>query len=213
VSALVSPLPILVIAVGIAAFRAGWRCLLRPEKAGLASHPAAGAGALAFIVAMGWPLARWAWGAVQGSSVTGPGNVLIVIPALVLMVGLYAPLLAYHAGELLGRGFSTVSQPPADPEDPLERAVAAESRGDVPCAIERYLWLLEREPLHLEARTRLVLLLAATRRLKRALEVLDAGLGLDAASDEARSEWRALKEELSRALSSGEGLSRVVRGL
>ncbi len=178
----------IVLAGGVVALVGGWRCYADPDRAGVFGHPAAGIVTITFLAAMMTPLAL----SFRGDP-GGPGQVITGVFYLAFIMFLYAPLLAYHATQLAARMFSTVSQPPPEPTDPLERARAAEERGDTVIAVERYLRLLEAEPSHEEARTRLADLLARTGRVEWSKEVVEKGMSLAEVGPEARAEWRALR--------------------
>lgn len=196
--ALIAVAPYALFVVGVLAFRGGWLCRYRPERAGFWAHPAAALAVLTFMAAMIAPLSRWVARRSAAGGVYGAGGVILTVFFIALLALLYGRLLGYHAGVILSGMFSTVSEPPPDPEDPFERAKAAEDRGDVRGAIERYSWLLERRPAHAGARTRLAELLARTRRLGRASALLDEGIALLEAPEEARAHWRLLKEKWAR---------------
>ena len=195
--------PWILLATGVAAFVGGLRCFADRERAGVFAHPVAGIIAATFLLGMGVPIGLWFASnpdrmGGQGVLTLGSfGNVLIGLMVTVGLFVLFAPLLAYHLGRALGRSFATESTPPPDPEDPFERAKAAEERGDSQAAVERYEWLLKREPAHFEARTRLADLLARTGKLHRSRHVLDDGLGLPDVDDRMRSEWRRLKGRIA----------------
>lgn len=168
-------------AVGWVAFFGGWRCYTDPDSAGAFAHPAAAVVAFVFFAGM------------VALIVLGSGSRLFGIIATGLFLPLYGPLLWYHLTSVLTGTVSVLSQPPPEPTDPLERARAAEDRGDTVIAVERYLWLLEREPSHEEARTRLADLLARTGRVEWSKEVVETGMSLAEVGPEARAEWRALR--------------------
>jgi hypothetical protein len=170
---------------GFVAYFGGWRCRFDNDRAGAFDRPVAGAAALVWLLV---------WAAlVFLSSGDHPysafGKVVIVIP----IAFLYAPFLAFHAAEALRRAFSTESALPPDPEDPFERAKAAEERGDSQAAVERYAWLLEREPAHFDARIRLAELLARAGKLQRAKDVLEEGIALPDAEGWMRFKWQELR--------------------
>jgi tetratricopeptide (TPR) repeat protein len=173
---------------GFVAYFGGWRCRFDLDRAGAFDRPVAGAAALVWLLV--WGALVFASSADHGLAAFG--KVVIVVPIALL----YAPFLAFHAAESLRRAFSTESALPPDPEDPFERAKAAEDRGDTRAAVERYEWLLEREPAHFDARTRLADLLARTGRLERAREVLDKGIALDDAEGWMRFKWRELRTRI-----------------
>lgn len=168
-------------AVGWVAFFGGWRCYTDPDSAGVFAHPAAALVALAFLAGM------------VALIVLGSGSRLFGVIAAGLFLPLYGPLLWYHLTRALTGTVSALSQPAPEPTDPLERARAAEERGDTVIAVERYLWLLEREPSHEGARTRLAELLARMGRAEWSKDVIEKGMSLAEAGPEARAEWHALR--------------------
>lgn len=170
----------MIIIYGAVALVGGLRCYFDTEYAGVFRHPAAG------MVAMMFPAAMMAFVAAIGGDVAG------TIFPLVLATGMSIPLLAYHLVNALSRMLSPVSQPAPEPEDPFERAKAAEDRGDTVIAVERYMRLLEGEPSHEEARTRLMEILARTGRVEWSRDVIERGLALPEVGPAARAEWRAL---------------------
>jgi hypothetical protein len=176
---------LLLFAGGLVALWAWGRCEGEAGRGGVWLHPAAGGAAFAFYIGVAYLAALKADAIVAIFFVWGIG-------------WFYAPFFAYHVTHVLANVFATESQPPPEPEDPLERAKASEERGDVRGAIERYSWLLEREPMHVEARTRLAHLLARSRRLERAFDILREGVALEGVSEEARDEWRTLAEKWRR---------------
>lgn len=169
---------------GFVAYLGGWRCRFNIDRAGVFSYPVAGVATVVWLLVWG----AFAFASSGDHDFVAFGKVVIIIP-----IGfLYAPLLAYHAGQAFAAVFSTESALPPDPEDPFERAKAAEERGDSRSAVERYEWILEREPAHFDARTRLAELLARTSRLRRARDVLDKGLALPDVEGWKRFKWREL---------------------
>ncbi len=169
---------------GGVAYYGGWRCRFDNDRAGAFGHPAAGIVALVYYLGF------------TSLAVTSGVDPFTMIGIVVVLGLLYAPLLAYHAAEALQSTFSTASAPPPDPEDPFERAKAAEERGDSRSAVERYEWVLENEPIHFDARARLADLLARAGRLERAKEVLDKGLALPNAEGWMRFKWRELRQRI-----------------
>lgn len=195
---LISFVPYVVVIVGIVAYVGGRRCRFDPERAGIFAHPLAGVAAVAFLLAMLSPIGLWFAGGPTGKAggaglAGGAGYLIVYLFCLVGALFLYAPLLAYHATQLLAAIFSTTSQPEPEPEDPVERAKAAEEKGRTVTAIERYEWTLKEEPDNVEARTRLAELLSRTGRIERARKVLDDGLALVDSRNPAGAEWRTLK--------------------
>jgi len=178
----------IVLAGGVVALVGGWRCYADADRAGVFRHPAAGIVTITFLAAMMTPLALSFRGGLGG-----PGEVITGVFYLAFIMFLYAPLLAYHATQLAARAFSPVSQPAPEPTDPLERAKAAEERGDTAVAVERYLWLLEREPSHEAARTGLAELLARMGRAEWSKDVIEKGMSLAEVGAGVRAEWRALR--------------------
>jgi hypothetical protein len=188
---------------GVVALVGGLRCYFDSEHAGFFRHPAVG------IVAITFPAAMMALAAAVGGDVTG-----IIFP-LALATIMSAPLLAYQLVGAFARTFSPVSQLAPEPTDPLLRAKAAEDRADTVIAVERYLRLLEAEPSHKEARTRLADLLARTGRIEWSKEVVEKGMSLAEAGPEARAEWRALrlKWEEGKGVEAPSGEGPRLRGL
>jgi hypothetical protein len=168
-------------AVGWVAFFGGWRCYSDPDSAGVFAHPAAALVAFAFLAGM------------VALIVLGSGSRLSGVIAAGLFLPLYGPLLWYHLTRALTGTVSALSQPAPEPADPFERARAAEERGDTEIAVERYLWLLEREPSHEAARKGLAELLARMGRAEWSKDVIEKGMSLAEAGPEARAGWHALR--------------------
>ncbi len=189
--ALLSIFALLVFASGVAVYRGAWLCLRHPDRAGRWAEQWTGLAALAFLAATTAPIMVWVRG--DGSDF-GTGVLRSLFYAVCVM--LYIPFLAFHAGELLTKMLRPESQPPPEPEDPFERAVAAEDRGDVRGAVERYWQLLDDEPGHVEGRSRLARLLARTRHLAEAVDMLQEGLALEELSSVEKADWKALLRDL-----------------
>ena len=173
------------LAGGFVVFFAGRRCWLASERAGFWMSP--------------WSLVAVLSLLIPGfvAAVSESGNPFVGVVLAVPMGFLLAPLIAYHVSALVTRAVLPEEQPPPEPEDPFERAKAAEDRGDNTVAVERYLWLLDREPAHIEARVRLARLFAETGRIEQALEALDKGLALKDMPSAEKAEWRALRREFA----------------
>jgi hypothetical protein len=182
---------IVLAAVGLAALRGGLRCHYAPEKAGIWLNPWSAVAAITLIAACIVPYSAW-----LGPRMVDVGTALVYMFGTVAVAALYGPLVAYHAGELLARGVSPEPGGADEPEDPFARARAAEERRETGVAVERYAYLLEREPRHVEARVRLARLLAETGRANRALEALEAGLALEGLAHSEKAPLRRLKEEV-----------------
>ena len=180
-----------VFASGFVALRAAWRCHLQPDRGGWWLDPRAGLAAFVFLATMTGPLMIWAR---RGFSM-GQATAYYRFGVYLAIIGLYLPFLTYHAGMLLSSILRDPPQPPPEPAGPLERAKAAEARGDVRAAIERYSKLLEDEPTHVEVRTRFARLLAHTRRFSWAIELVEQGLALEELSSVEKAEWKALLGE------------------
>ena len=183
---------LLAFAGGVAAVRAAWLCRTDPERAGMWGSPWAAAGVLTFLVTAAGPLMLW----MEAGARTGFGSGMARFAVCVVIFMLYLPYLTFHAGSLLAAILRPEAQPEPEPADPLERAMASEESGDVRSAVERYSMLLEEEPTHVEARTRLAGLLAKTRRFEQGKEVIRQGLALEELSSTEKAEWKSLLHRL-----------------
>jgi hypothetical protein len=189
--------PWILVAAGLVALVGGHRCYADPDRAGVFAHPAAAVIAVTFLLGMGTPIGLWfASGPGRDRGWGSAGYLIVGLSFVAGIMMMFAPLLAYHLTRVLGKTLVSESQPPPDPEDPFERAKAAEERGDSRSAIERYAWVLENEPSHFDARARLADLLARTGRSERAKGVLDEGIALTDAEGWMRSKWRELRQRI-----------------
>ncbi len=180
-----------VFATGLVATRAAWLCHFRQHRAGWWLDLRAGLAAVVFLATMTGPLMIW----VQRGELLSRVTPFYRFGVYLAIIALYLPFLTYHVGAFLTSILRDPPQPPPEPADPLERAKAAEARGDVRAAIERYSKLLEDEPTHVEVRTRFARLLARTRRFLWAIELVEQGLALEELSSVEKAEWKALLSE------------------
>ncbi len=178
----------LVFAVGLVAYRAAWLCYRDPDRAGFWLDPRAGLILFAFLAGMAAPLVTW----LERGIGLGGWAFAWRCAVFILILVLYLPLLTHYAGRALARILNPLSQPPPEPADPFERARAAEERGDVRTAIERYSTLLDARPTHVEARTRFAQLLARTRRLAWGKDIIGRGLALEGVPGAEKAKWKVL---------------------
>jgi succinate dehydrogenase hydrophobic anchor subunit len=177
---------------GVAALRAGWLCRTDPERAGRWANPWAPAAVLVFLMTAVGPFMLW----VEDGARTGVGMWLTRFATCLVIFALYLPYLTFHAGSLLAALLRPEPQPEPESVDPFERARASEEGGDVRAAVERYQKLLEEEPAHVEARTRLAQLMAKTRRFEQGKEILRQGLALEEVASAEKAEWKSLLRRL-----------------
>ena len=177
---------------GLATFRGAWLCRTAPERAGRWGSPWAGVAVITFLITAAGPFMLW----VEAGARTAFWIGMVRFASCLVIYGLHLSYVAFHAGSLLTALVRPESQPEPEPADPLERAMASEEDGDVRAAVERYSMLLEEEPTHVEARTRLAGLLAKTRRFEQGKEVIRQGLALEELSSAEKAEWKSLLHRL-----------------
>jgi len=169
------------------------------RAAGVWLEPRAGLAALVVVLTASGALLPWVARGAQASltAVALRGGIWV------FGVLLHLPFLTWHAGSVFASALNPEGFVPAEPEDPFERARAAERRGDVSGAVERYRALLRERPLHVEARLALAELLAGTRRRAQAIEVVEEGIRL--ARGAASRELEARLEEALAKFRDGAG--------
>lgn len=177
---------------GIITYRGAWLCHAHPERAGFWMDRRTGLAAFVYILTVSGPLFYWlAQGGLEELALRGAIYVLGLL--------LHQPLVVWHSSSLIADMLNPAGTAPDEPEDPLERAKAAEEQGDVPAAIERYRVILKKEPFRLEARLALAELFARTMRRAQAEEVLLDGLRLLGDEDASREK---LEEALRKVVQS-----------
>ena len=109
---------------------------------------------------------------------------------------LHFPFVSYHIANHFARRMSGELINDTDPDDEFSRALAVEKRGDARGAVERYSLIIKDDPLHTEARLRLANLLARSRRLEQAKDVIRTVMKTDELPDRDRAELAALLAKL-----------------
>jgi hypothetical protein len=202
----------ILLALGGASYYAAWMLHRHPGRAGWWLSPLVGhVYTLVILGSVGFLLA-WIHDAGQDDI----RAVLARAGVSLLCLMLQLPFVNYHVGDFVSRRLTGQALADNEPTDSFQRAQLAEQRGDARGAIEQYSLIIKHDPLHTRARICLAEVLAGSRRMAQAQEIVRCALKFDDLPDADRGELTALLlrwEDRGPGAIAPEGPGHVVRAV